>query len=218
MKRNDPGEIRNIEGHYVVTLALVKRLCGIMNDAFGSFTLYVNDYELEGLHEVPLIPDAEVKKIDIVGRKKPPEGQEWMKNVTPKVSVYMGEKVLLISQTEKYDFVAIGVVTRVLEVLDKAKVESPKTTPGFATCEISLEGFADQNVPAAPPDAIAVQGTPAAVGAGPVPTSLLDVDKIIQATEKSFWRRNKDKIIVGIILSAVALVGGIILAVVKGWL
>jgi hypothetical protein len=188
MKRKDPGETRSLKGHYAITSAVLQRACDILKEAYGSCEIEINDYELDGLHELPQIPDGEVTQVKILGRRKP----------TEVVWVTITEHVLSITQVEKYDFTAIGIVARLAEVFERAKI-TPKVAEFWpATCEISLMS--------------ATEGPVA------VPVSLLDLDKVAQAVDKSFWKCNKDKIIVGIILAAFTLVGGIVLAALRGCL
>ena len=219
MKRKDPGEIRSIEGYYAITSAEVQRVCDVLKEAYGSCEIEINDYEVDGLHELPLIPDVEVKQVKIEGRKKPDGDKDGLRYLfRPGVSVIITEHALLISQTEKYDFTAIGVVTRLAEVFERAKITPEVADSWPTTCKISLSALVAKDVPAV--SSSTPPGQPMSAKEGPVavPVSLLDLDKVAQAVEKSFWKRNKDKIIVGIILAAFTLMGGVVVAALRGCL
>lgn len=119
MKRKIVQEEKSFSGTYEFYLDDIEQIAAMLQEAYGSFSLEIDDYELDSFQEVAGLNKEEANYIRL---------QAPADVLTRTLGVRIGTSRLYLVMEDKYDYKAIGVATEITKRIEARKVEGANET------------------------------------------------------------------------------------------
>ncbi len=217
MKKKIVGTIKSYEGEYTFYIDDIEEIAEILKSGYGGCDIDLTEYELDDITELSQIPGDSLDSVRIsappryhvkVSFKTNEEEQQYLKaekeSRTTGLTFWLSPFQLFLSIQNKTEFKAIGVATKLENVIERARTDSAEEAGISLVKPIILlsrrmpEDTKGSKVSEATAVLVVNSVTVDAIKS-PVAVSSIGQPVSIEVDRRPFLKRNKDKLLIALI-------------------
>ncbi len=210
MRKKTVEKVLSFEGTYSFYLDDFEDIAVVLNEAYGSYGIETEDFELEDVAELSQLKPANVTKLSISGPADH-NAEGWLNGL--KFWVY--PQYVQIYLRNRDDYKALGVAARIEQIIQGAKTGTGEKHNTFATVTLTRRDGSrheeTKGLPVSVTNALVVKEVKA-----PIKVESVAEPVSIAEDRRGFLKRNKDKIILSLLSAALGAISTILVRLAMG--